>query len=123
MDELVSRDAAIQAMLKEQQDDIKAYGCSIPECFDGDRASSVLMQLPAIDPDMSDYSERLWHLAYERGKNEGIVQCKYCKWSRCHINVDKQGETETYWRCMNWDGETDEEGYCHDWKRRTDATN
>lgn len=35
MDYLISRNAAIQAMLKEQQDDIKEYGCSIPECFDG----------------------------------------------------------------------------------------
>lgn len=49
--------------------------------------------------------------------------CRECKWSWCYINVGKHGETETYWRCLNWDGETDEEGYCHEWERRTDATN
>ena len=47
--------------------------------------------------------------------------CRECKWIWCHINVDKHGKSETYWRCLNWDGETDEEGYCHEWERRTDG--
>ena len=47
--------------------------------------------------------------------------CRECKWSRCHINVDKHGKSETYWRCQNWDGGTDEEGYCHEWERRNDG--
>jgi len=47
--------------------------------------------------------------------------CRECKWSRCHINVDKHGKSETYWRCLNWDGGTDEEGYCYEWERRTDG--
>lgn len=34
MDHLISRSDAIKAMLNEQKDDIKAYGCPIPECFD-----------------------------------------------------------------------------------------
>lgn len=46
--------------------------------------------------------------------------CRECKWSRCHINVDKYGNTETYWHCLNWDGGTDEEGYCYEWERKTD---
>lgn len=45
--------------------------------------------------------------------------CRECKWSKCYINVDKYGNGETYWRCLNWDGETNEEGYCHEWDRRT----
>ena len=44
--------------------------------------------------------------------------CRECKWSRCYINVDKYGKSEIYWRCLIWDAETDEEGYCHEWKRR-----
>lgn len=48
--------------------------------------------------------------------------CRECKWSRCHINVDKYGNTETYWHCFNWDGGTDEEGYCYEWGRRTDGS-
>lgn len=82
MDKLISRYDAIQAMLKEQRDDIKAYGCSIPEGFDGDRAVRVLMKLPTVDIDMSDYSDRLWRSAYERGKAvgkaEGVIRCKDC---------------------------------------------
>ena len=46
--------------------------------------------------------------------------CRECKWSKCHINVDKYGNTETYWWCLNWDGGTDEEGYCHEWEGRSD---
>ena len=46
--------------------------------------------------------------------------CRECKWSRCHINVDKHGKSETYWWCLNWDGGTDEEGYCYEWEKRTD---
>lgn len=44
--------------------------------------------------------------------------CRECKWSWCYIKVDKHGNSETYWRCRNWDGETDEEGYCHEWERK-----
>lgn len=45
--------------------------------------------------------------------------CRECKWSRCRVNVDIYGNIETYWHCHNWDGATDEEGYCHEWERRT----
>ena len=47
--------------------------------------------------------------------------CRECKWSRYHINVGKHGKSEIYWWCLNWVGETDEEGYCHEWKRKTDG--
>lgn len=47
-----------------------------------------------------------------------VVRCKDCKWSWYHINVDKYGKSETYWRCLNWDGETDEEGYCYEGERK-----
>ena len=46
--------------------------------------------------------------------------CRECKWSKCRINVDKYGRSETYWDCLNWYGGTDEEGFCHEWERRTD---
>ena len=46
--------------------------------------------------------------------------CRECKWSKCQINVDKYGRSETYWYCLNWYGGTDEEGFCHEWERRTD---
>lgn len=44
--------------------------------------------------------------------------CRECKWSMCHINVDKYGSIKTYWHCLYWAGETDEEGFCHEWERK-----
>lgn len=46
-DRLISLNAAIDAMLKLQTEDIEAYGASIPEGFDGDRAVAVLKALPS----------------------------------------------------------------------------
>lgn len=45
--------------------------------------------------------------------------CRECKWVRCHVNLDKYGRSETYWHCTNWFGGTNEEGFCHEWERRT----
>lgn len=44
--------------------------------------------------------------------------CRDCKWVKYYGNVDKNGNVESYWRCMNWDGGTDEEGYCHEWESK-----
>lgn len=90
MDELISRPAAIAAMLKEQEDDLKAYGCPIPEMFDGVRAARVLAKLPIVDTNMSAYSESLWTIAYERGKNERFVRCKDCINRPFKINKDRE---------------------------------
>lgn len=42
--------------------------------------------------------------------------CRECKWVKYQGSVDKYGNVESYWRCCNWDGETDEEGFCHEWE-------
>lgn len=47
MIDLIDRHAAIDAMMKLQTEDIEAYGASIPEGFDGDRAVAVLKALPS----------------------------------------------------------------------------
>lgn len=44
--------------------------------------------------------------------------CRDCKWVKYYGNVDKNGNVESYWLCMNRDGGTDEEGYCHEWESR-----
>ena len=46
-----------------------------------------------------------------------VVLCRECKWSKCYICIDKFGNTETAWRCQNWFGETEEEGFCHEGER------
>ena len=104
----INRQAAINEMINA-----KSYGDSTStlgpgEYRDGwndgrnfllDELLQVVFELPSVEP------ERHY--------------CRECKWSWCHINVGKHGETETYWHCLNWDGETDEEGFCHEWERRT----
>lgn len=49
MKKLIELDAAIEAMMKLQTEDIEAYGASIPEGFDGDRAVAALKALPSVD--------------------------------------------------------------------------
>lgn len=38
-------------MMRLQREDEEAYGASIPEGFDGDRAAETLMQLPSVQPE------------------------------------------------------------------------
>lgn len=40
-----------------------------------------------------------------------IIRCKDCKW--CEERYDSIDRTP-YWRCQNWDGETDADGFCHE---------
>lgn len=47
---LIELDAAIDAMMRLQAEDIEAYGASIPEGFDGDRAVMALKALPPARP-------------------------------------------------------------------------
>ena len=49
MAEYIDREEAKKAMLGEFHADIERYGCEIPECFDGDRASILLDLLPPAD--------------------------------------------------------------------------
>ena len=44
--------------------------------------------------------------------------CRNCKWAKFYGNVDKNGNVESMWFCTNWDGVTDEEGFCHEWESR-----
>lgn len=58
-DDTISRAAAIDAMMKLQTEDIEAYGASIPEGFDGDRAVTALKALPPAQPGWIPVTERL----------------------------------------------------------------
>lgn len=44
-EDYISRQAAIDKMQELEDEDIKAYGCSIPEGFDGQRAIRALKSL------------------------------------------------------------------------------
>lgn len=78
----------------------------------------ALKALPSAQPDLSEYSDKLWRAAYERGKKEAqadIVRCKDCKNSE-HWYRDRR-------RCFLWseDGvSVFDDGFCNYAKRRTD---
>ena len=60
-DDAISRKAAIDKMQDLEDEDIKTYGCSIPEGFDGKRAIEALKALSSIQPktEWIPVSERL----------------------------------------------------------------
>ena len=49
-EDCISRTQAIKAMDELENEDIEAYGCSIPEGFDGERARQAICLLPSIQP-------------------------------------------------------------------------
>lgn len=91
-------------------------------CRYGERVGSMPSAQPDLARDIATIieNEKDMRVILKNAQSEPHY-CRECKWSRCHVNVDKYGKSETYWRCLNWDGETDEEGYCHEWKRKTDG--
>ena len=74
--------------------------------------------LPPTQPDLSEYSDKLWKKAYERGKAEAlaeIIRCKDCKYWNDEFAKDKS----TCWLpCMSMT--THREWHCGSAERRTD---
>lgn len=83
-DDRISRKAAINAMIKLEQDDIKQYGCSIPEGFNSDPAIEALKSLPPVTQkenfEMKDYSilddlvpktQELHRAIFDKGYTQG----------------------------------------------------
>lgn len=56
-------------------------------------------------------------MAIEALEQSEIIPCRDCKW--CEEKYDSLDKTP-YWRCRNWDGETDADGFCYEAERRTD---
>lgn len=76
--ELVSEDMkqAIDVLVEDPTDDDCISRKSVVEVvekeeFKGD-ALSEIMKMPCVTSDLSSYSDKLWKLAYERGKREGL---------------------------------------------------
>ena len=51
MNNLISRQDAIDAMYRLEAEDIERYGCSIPEGFDSKPAIEALKALPSAEPE------------------------------------------------------------------------
>ena len=80
----ISRQAAIDSICRTV--------CDNPEiCESPCDEIKVLEIMPSAQPDISEYSDKLWKAAYERGKAEAqaeIVRCKDCKQFRRWIDTD-----------------------------------
>ena len=64
MSDLISRQAAIDALRKLREEDIEDYGCEIPEGFNQDhldRATFAIKQLPPIQPEIVRCEECKYH--------------------------------------------------------------
>ncbi len=130
MDDVISRQAALNIRFSDAINEDGVLYVPLRDFTDGLKALSPAR--PDLDEwctDCSEYDQERhccprWNRVIRQTLKDvhpKLHYCRECKWSKCHINVDKYGKSETYWRCINWDGETDEEGYCHEWKRKTDG--
>ena len=82
-------------------------------------AMDQIKALPSAQPDLSEYSDKLWRNAYERGKAEAqaeIIRCKDCKWS----DISAMGHLAV---CNHARGLIDASpnSYCNFAERRTDG--
>lgn len=64
MNDLISRQDAINAMYRLEMEDVETYGCSIPEGFDAKSAVEALEALPSAEP--------------EQKKGEWVGDCCSC---------------------------------------------
>jgi hypothetical protein len=82
MDDLISREKAIEAIDKVFPEDPNKSECASGVAIGAALASIYVKELPSAD--LSEYSDKLWRNAYERGKVEAqaeIVRCKDCKYN------------------------------------------
>ena len=100
--------------LRLAKDVVLQDGCK-HRCID----ATMIHELPSVQPDLSDYSDKLWRSAYERGKREAqteIIHCRECEY----------GEQDEYerWYCRSLGcqvGDEDGSGFCADAERREDG--
>ena len=61
MNDLIRRKDAMEAMRILEAEDNERYGCSIPECFDSERAIEALEKLPSAEQERTAKVENKWH--------------------------------------------------------------
>ena len=78
-DDCISRKAAIDALKKKIDKSAKG---EIGSFYNTIILSNIetLILLPSAQPDMSEYSDKLWKAAYERGKREAQPMRKKGQW-------------------------------------------
>ena len=104
--DMISRQAAI--------DTVRSY---YDEC--DEREESIeerIERLPSANTDLSDFSDKLWAAAYERGKAEAVRHGHWIfgntlghSWMKCsECLVSQNGQTATYTYCPNCGARMDE---------------
>ena len=130
MDDLISRAAALDEIDVFLAVDKYYHPYSQGKTIPVEEMRERLKQLPSAQPDLSEYSDKLWRSAYERGKAEAqakIIRCRDCKWwgydddtgvvRVCH--AAKHGHISSHWDIhifRTYRGDF----YCADAERRTD---
>ncbi len=74
-DDCISRADAVKTMAELEQEDIKAYGCSVPEGFDGLRAINAICALKSVQPRQKT---GCWFVDERPGGNRDVV-CSNCE--------------------------------------------
>lgn len=83
MSDLISRQAAIDAMMALKAEDDEMYGCSIPESFDGERAVETLRKLPSVQPKCKtakweSISDVIWYCSECKYAHSRSNYCPHC---------------------------------------------
>ena len=99
--ELISRQAAIDAMRTLKKEDDEMYGCEIPEGFDGERAVEALESLPAI-------SVKRTAKVKKKGLYTGAIHTGHCGNCGGHVVSTYDRFCHSCGAKLEW--ETDEEG-------------
>lgn len=80
---------------------------AIPVRCEGDVYMMVQVEtlegLPSVEPDLSDYSDKLWKAAYERGRAEALAERKTGRWI-CKMTKDHIGCNVKLYMCSECNG-------------------
>ena len=107
-EEFISRKAAIDALHTWFRD-----GFDEDKWWNSTHVLAAIESLPSAQPDLSEYSDKLWKAAYERGRAEAqadIVRCKDCVYA---ADDDYHHCSYVTW----WNGEND---FCSHAERKTE---
>lgn len=85
-DDCVSRQAAIDAMIRLEQDDIERYGCAIPEGFNSTPAIEALNNLPSVTIKEKIGKWKVQHTNLSHLLSDTIVTCLKCGHTKSRID-------------------------------------
>ena len=95
-EDCISRQGAINKMQELEDEDIKAYGCEIPEGFDGQKA---IRALKTLQPAKTKPKTGRWEHGKELSREyigQRIVNINYLDWhcSNCHCIIKQSTKPE-----------------------------